>query len=290
MRLIDVALLITLAAIWGSSFIFVRASVEAFGPVALITLRIVIAAACMIVFLFKKKHFREFIQHWKILFLIGLFSSAISFSLLAYASLSLTGGTVSILNAMTPVFTALIAHSALHILMNRTQFLGMLISILGLLFLVWDKLSWSTDSWLPALAGVGASFLYGISNNLSKKYLSEISVFTSCSGSLLFSAIFMSILLQFFMPDFKQISSRDWLYAIILGVICTAIAYAIHFKLVKNIEPTKAASVTFLIPTFSFVWGYLLLGEQVTLRMLGATVIILFGMTLVTGMLNLNRA
>ena len=167
------------------------------------------------------------------MFLVALFSSAISFSLLAYASLSLTVVTVSILNAMTPVFTALIAHFALNILMNKTQFLGMFVSILGLLFLVWDKVSWSIDSWLPALAGVGASILYGISNNLSKKYLSEVSIFTSSSGSLLFSAIFMSILLQFFMPDFNQISSRDWVYAVVLGVICTALAYIIHFKLIK---------------------------------------------------------
>jgi len=290
LRFVDAVLLITLAAIWGSSFIFMRASVEAFGPIALIAVRIVIAAACMIIFLFKRKRFHEFIQHWKVLLLVGLFSSAISFSLLAYASLSLTGGTVSILNAMTPVFTALIAHLFLNILMNKTQFLGMFISILGLLFLVWDKVSWSIYSWLPALAGVGAAVLYGISNNLSKKYLSEVSIFTSSSGSLLFSAIFMSVLLQFFLPDFTQITLRDWLYAIVLGVICTALAYVIHFKLIKNIGPTKAATVTFLIPIFSFIWGYLLLNEHVTLRMLGATAIILLGMSLVTGLLKLNKS
>ena len=267
-----------------------RASVEAFGPVALIAVRILIAAACMFVFLFKKKRFNEFMQHWKVLFLIGLFSSAISFSLLAYASLSLTGGTVSILNAMTPIFTALIAHFSLNILMNKIQFFGMFVSIVGLIYLVWDKVNWSIDSWLPALAGVGAALLYGVSNNISKKYLSEISIFTSSSGSLLFSAIFMSILLQFFMPNFAQINARDWTYAIILGVMCTALAYVIHFRLIKKIGPTRAATVTFLIPIFSFVWGYLLLNEQVTLRMIGATIIILFGMSLVMGMLKLKKA
>ncbi len=92
------------------------------------------------------------------------------------------------------------------------------------------------------------------------------------------------------MPDFAQISSRDWIFAIILGVMCTALAYLIHFRLINNIEPTQAATVTFLIPIFSFVWGYLLLNEQVTLRMIGATVIILFGMSLVTGILKLNKS
>ena len=289
MRFIDSVLLITLAAIWGSSFIFMRASVESFGPIALIAIRIIIAAFCMVFFLFKRKRFEEFKQHWKVLFLVGLFSSAISFTLLAFASLSLTGGTVSILNAMTPVFTALIAHFAFKLYMNKIQFLGMFISLLGLLYLVWDKVGWNIHSWLPALAGVGAACLYGVSNNISKKYLSEISIFTSASGSLLFSALFMSILLQFFIPDFDQVSSRDWLYATILGLVCTSLAYVIHFKLIKNIGPTKAATVTFMIPIFSFIWGYLLLDEQVTSRMIVATIIILFGMSLVTGILKRRK-
>ena len=266
-----------------------RATVEEFGPVALIAVRIIAAALCMSFFLVSIKRRKEFIQHWRVLLIVGLTSSTFSFMLLAYASLSLTGGTVSILNAMTPVFTALIAHFAMNTKMNNIQFLGMFISIFGLIFLVWDKVSWGIQSWLPTLAGMGAALLYGISNNLSKKYLSEVSVFTSSSGSLVFSALFMSILLPFNMPDVSQISSISWLYALILGVLCTAIAYMIHFKLIKNIGPTKAATVTFLIPIFSFIWGYLLLNEQVTIRMLGATAIILFGMSLLMGILNLKK-
>lgn len=289
MKITDILLLITLAAIWGSSFIFMRATAESFGPIALIAFRIIFAALCMSLFLFNKKHFKEFIQNWPVLLLIGLFSTSLAFSLLAYASLSLTGGTVSILNAMTPIFTALIAHFVLNNLMSRIQFIGMFISIAGLLFLVWENLSWNIESWLPTLAGIGAAIFYGISNNLSKKYLANVSVVTSSSGSLLFSAIFMSIALAFFMPDFSIITKLDWLYALILGVVCTAIAIMIHFKLIKNIGPTRAATVTFLIPIFSFIWGYLLLGEQVTLRMLIATAIILLGMSFVMGFIKLKQ-
>ena len=289
MKLIDFLLLISLAAIWGSSFIFMRASAESFGPIALIAARIIIAAVFMLGFLVNKRHFREFIQHWHIFAFIGLFCTAAPFTLLAYSSLSLTGGTVSILNAMTPVFTALIAHFAIQIYMNKLQFFGMFISILGLVFLVWDTVSWSIHSWLPILAGVVAGFLYGVSNNITKKYLSDVSVFTSSSASLLFAALFMTVLLPFFMPDFSQITSQDWLYVFLLGVVCTSIAAIIHFKLIKTIGPTSAATVTFLIPIFSFIWGYLLLEEQLTGRMIGATIIILFGMSLVTGLLKLKN-
>ncbi|MEB8432072.1 DMT family transporter [Cocleimonas sp. KMM 6892] len=285
MTKVTVLLLIFLAAIWGSSFIFMRASVESFGPVGLIALRIIVAALCMFVFLLKRRRFLEFVKHWRILLIVGLLNSAIPFLFLAYASLNLTGGTVSILNAMTPVFTAWITHIWLHDKMTKLQFFGMFLSITGLVFLAWDKVSLNLASWLPILSGVSAAISYGIATNLAKRYLADVSIMTSTSGSLFFSGIFMSLLLIPFMPDVHNIPSIQWIYGIALGSLCTALAYIIYFNLIKSIGPMKTASVTFLIPIFSFIWGYLLLGERVTLRMWIATAIILCGMCLVMGLI-----
>lgn len=286
MKTLDIILLIVLAAIWGSSFIFMRASVDAFGPIALIAVRISIAALFLLPFLLYKKRLHEFIANWRILLITGLLNSAFPFTLLAYASLSLSGGTVSILNAMTPVFTALIAHFWLNSTLNKLQSLGLLISITGLIFLMWDKVTWSIDSWLPALAGVMATLFYGLATNFAKKHLQNISPMTSSAGSLLFSALFLLVVLQFYLPNFHVITSTEWLYAILLGVLCTSLAFIIYFKLVQNIGPSKTASVTFLIPIFAFIWGYILLNEVVTPRMWIATAIILFGMSLVTGIIS----
>ena len=243
------------------------------------------AALCMLVFLLKKRRFVEFLDNWRILLFVGLLNSAIPFMFLAYSSLNLTGGTVSILNAMTPVFTAWITHIWLHDKMTKVQFLGMFLSISGLVFLAWDKVSLDLASWLPILSGVSAAISYGIASNVTKKHLAHVSIMTATSGSLLFAALFMSILLIPFMPNIEGIPSIHWIYGIILGSLCTAVAYIIYFKLVKAIGPMKTASVTFLIPIFSFVWGYLLLGEKVTMRMWIATAIILCGMSLVMGLI-----
>ena len=286
MKLADILLLILLAAIWGSSFIFMRATAEVFGPIALITVRIVIAGLCLVFFLLAKECKQEFIENWRTLAWLGIISSAIPFCFLAYASISLTAGTVSILNAMTPIFTAWIAHIWLKDKMSKLQFLGLAISIFGLTILVWDKVSWELKTWFPILAGVMAALLYGIASNGMKKYLSGVSTMTKTAGSLFFAALFMLALLPFFLPDFTAISSIQWLYAIILGVVCTAFAYYIFFRLINNIGPARSASVTFLIPIFSFLFGYLLLGEVVTIRMWGAIAIILFGMTLVLKIIN----
>ena len=128
----------------------------------------------MLLILLRRKNTREFITNWRTLLIVGLLNSALPFTFLAYASLSLSGGTVSILNAMTPVFAALIAHFWLKIKMTALQFVGMFISIAGLLFLVWDKVSWEIESWLPVLAGAAAALLYGIATNYSKKYLANV--------------------------------------------------------------------------------------------------------------------
>jgi len=285
MKLPDILLLILLAAIWGSSFIFMRATAEVFGPIALISVRIIIAALCLFFFLFTKERKREFLENWRTLAWLGIISSAIPFCFLAFASISLTAGTVSILNAMTPIFTAWIAHIWLKDKMSKLQFLGLAISIFGLTILVWDKVSWALTTWLPIVAGVMAALLYGIATNGMKKYLSDVSTLTKTAGSLFFAALFMLVLLPFFLPDFNAISSTQWVYAILLGVICTALAYFIFFRLINNIGPARSASVTFLIPIFSFIFGYLLLGEVVTTRMWGAIAIILFGMTLVLKLL-----
>ena len=281
MKLSDFLLLILLAAIWGSSFIFMRATAEVFGPIALIAVRIVIAALCLFFFLFTQERKQEFLENWRTLAWLGIISSAIPFSFLAYASVSLTAGTVSILNAMTPIFTAWIAHIWLKDKMSKLQFLGLAISIFGLTILVWDKVSWELKTWFPILAGVMAALLYGIASNGMKRYLSDVSTMTKTAGSLFFAALFMLVLLPFFLPDFGAINSTQWLYAVFLGVVCTAFAYSIFFRLINNIGPARSVSVTFLIPIFSFLFGYLLLGEIVTARMWGAIAIILFGMTLV---------
>jgi drug/metabolite transporter (DMT)-like permease len=289
MKLSDTLLLILLAAIWGSSFIFMRATAADFGPVVLITLRIGIAAFCLLGFLFVKQRLQEFLQNWKSLFIIGLFNSALPFLFLAYASLSLNAGIMSIINALTPVFTALIAHLWLKDKMTKLQLLGMLIAMLGIVFLVWDKMNWNAVSWLPIGAAVMTTVTYGVAANSTKKYLKHVSPMTASVGTLFFATFFMLLLSVFFLPDFSTIPTLSWVYAITLGVLCTALAYLLFFRLIQQVGPAKAVSVTFIIPIFSFLWAYLLLGEVVTPRMWIATVIILFGTGLVTGIIHSKK-
>jgi drug/metabolite transporter (DMT)-like permease len=289
MKLSDALLLLLLASIWGLSFIFMRATVEDFGPVVLIAIRVGIAALCLFGFLFVKQRLQEFIQYWKSLLVIGLLNSALPFVFLAYASLSLNAGLLSIINALTPLFTALVAHFWLNDKMTKLQSLGMAIGFSGIIVLVWGEISWDTATWLPILSAIMTTLMYGIATNSTKKYLKNVSSMTATAGTLFFAALFMLLLSFFFLPDLSVIPVLSWGYIIALGALCTAFAYLIFFRLIQNIGPSKAVSVTFIIPIFAFIWAYLFLGEVVTVRMWVATAIILFGTSLVTGMIHFNK-
>jgi drug/metabolite transporter (DMT)-like permease len=285
MKLSDILLLFLLAAIWGLSFIFIRATAADFGPVVLITIRIGVATLSLLGFLLVKQHMQEFINYWKILFIIGLLNSALPFGFLAYASLSLNAGVLSIINALTPIFTALVAHLWLKDKMNKQQLLGMLIGFSGVIYLVWEKMDWGAVTWLPIVTAIMTTVSYGLAVNSTKKYLKDVSPMTATAGTLFFATLFMLVLAVFFLPDFSVISALSWTYALALGMLCTAFAYLLFFRLIQTIGPSKAVTVTFIIPIFSFIWAYLLLGEVVTARMWIATVIILFGTGLVMGVI-----
>jgi drug/metabolite transporter (DMT)-like permease len=282
--------LVLLAAIWGSSFIFMRATAGDFGPVFLITIRSGVAALCLVGVFLATRFWQEFKGSWSTLAWIGILNSALPFTLLAFASLELNAGLVAIINATTPLHTALIAHFWLKDRMSLLQFSGLMIAISGIVVLFWDKLLFDIESWWPVLAGLGATLSYGIAINATKKNLKSISPMAATAGSMLFAGLAMALIGLFHIPDFANITALDWSYAVTLGIVCTALAYVIFFRLIQSIGSTSSASVTFLVPIFAFIWAHLLLGETLNIRMILATAIILFGTALVTKIIRLQQS
>lgn len=78
-------------------------------------------------------------------------------------------------------------------------------------------------------------------------------------------------------------TSIEWLSVFALGILCTGIAYLMYFRLISEIGPASALSVTFLIPVFGILWGYLILNEPIGINTLAGTVLVLSGTMMVTG-------
>jgi drug/metabolite transporter (DMT)-like permease len=160
--------------------------------------------------------------------------------------------------------------------------LGLLLGVIGVAVLVgWDSTQLGEGSGLAITAGVLAAACYGIASNYTRTAPS-ISSFDNAHGNM-WAAVIIILPLLPVMPVREQPSPDMVMSVVALGVLCTGIAYLLYFKLITDVGAASALSVTFLIPAFGILWGYLILDEQVGWNTLAGTLLVLSGTMLVTG-------
>jgi len=282
--------LILLASIWGASFIFMRIGSPEFGPILFMAIRTLIASLFLIPLVFIAKKQNEFSGYKLKIFVVGVFNTAIPFVLFAYATLTLSAGITSILNATTPMFGALVAYLWFKEKLTLSALTGLFIGFVGVFLLMFDKINVQIDNViLPTLAAMLASLCYGFSANYTKRYLKGISSIVLATGSQLSATVILVPLSLYFLPNTLP-SDNAFYSAILLGILCTGIAYIIFFHLIANLGPAKAMSVTYLIPAFGLLWGGLFLNEIISLWMIVGCGFILLGVALATGILKPIRS
>lgn len=289
MRSRDILELLVLSALWGASFLFMRIAVPEFGPVVLAELRVGIASIFLLPILMMRADLAELRTHWKKLATVGTVNSAIPFMLLPFSTLYLTGGFASILNATSPLWAALIAWVWLSAKLDVSRITGLIIGFGGVVVLVWNKASFNLGGVsLAIIAAIFASIFYGIGANYTKKYLQGVSPLAIATGSQLAAAVVLLPGAIALWPD-GPISVRAWAAVITMGVASTGLAYIIYFRLIANVGPASAITVTFLVPGFAVFWGAVVIDEKLTATMVIGCAIILFGTALATGLISLRR-
>ena len=276
-------LLLLLAAIWGASFLLMRIVVDSFAPAFLIELRVLFAAlslTLMAVVLRRRIIVKGLLKHY---FIVGLFNSAIPWLLFAYAAQTLTVAMLAILNATAPIWGSLIGRVWHGTQLSKQSWCGLAVGISGVILMVGlDSSLFNQTSLIAVFAGTFAAFCYGIATNYTKHVKQKVSAFNTSHGSLWATVILLLPLLPFF-PMSSQPMALEWLAVLGLGVICTGFALILYFDLVEKIGAASALSVTFLIPAFGAIWGYLALDEALTVNVLVGIGTVLFGTMLVTG-------
>ena len=289
MRRRDLIDLIALAALWGASFLFTRIAAPAFGPVALAEVRIAIAALILVPLLAWRAGLAALRAHAPRFLALGVLNTAFPFSLFAYAALTVTAGTAAILNATAPLFTALVAWFWLRERLTLLQWVGMAVGIAGV---AWLSLGGSHGNMggtvLAIAAALLASLSYGVSASFVKRHLSGVRSLAVAAGSQLAAALLLAPFALALWPR-HPIPPIDWAAAIALGVLCTGLAYILYFRLIARVGPSQAMTVTFLIPAFAMLWGYLVLAEAVSATMLAGCAVILAGTALATGLVRLPQ-
>jgi drug/metabolite transporter (DMT)-like permease len=283
----DLAELLSLAAVWGASFLFMRLGAAEFGPVALSAVRVIGASLFLMPVLAMRGEWPALRQHWKPIFFVGLTNSAIPFLCFSYAALSITAGLSSIFNATTPLWGAFIAWLWLKDRLTPWRVLGLVIGFAGVLGLAWEKASFKPGAeavGFAVLACLAAPLLYGFSASFTKKRLTGVPPMALAAGSQLSSAIALVLPGVWLWPAHTP-SAGAWAAAVGLALLCTGVAYIMYFRLIANVGPANAISVTFLVPAFAVLWGALFLHEAITPAMVLGCSVILAGTALATGVL-----
>jgi len=246
---------------------------------------VTVASLALIPLLAARQGLGELRREWKPLLVIGLLNSAIPFALFSFAALSITAGLSSILNATTPLWGALIAWAWLRQGLSGWRVLGLTLGFAGVLFLAWDKASFKPGGSGWALAAcLLATFCYGLAANFSKRYTVHIQPLAVATGSQVFAALLLALPALFYWPETMP-SAKAWMGVLMLGLLCSALAYLLYFRLMSRIGPTNTIAVTFLIPVFAVLWGFLFLGELFTLHMAAGCAIVLLGTALALGLI-----
>ena len=289
MKRADLLELIGLAALWGASFLFVRMGAGAFGPVALAAMRVSGAAIVLMPLLAARGGLGALRQHWRPILVVGITNSALPFLLFAYAALSITAGLAAIFNAASPLFGALIAWWWLKDRLTAARVAGLAIGFAGVLWLAGDSAGFKAGgSGWAALACIAAAVFYGLSASLTKRHLGGVPPLAVAAGSQLAAALVLALPAAWWWPAVAP-PPLAWLTTALLAVLCTGLAYLLYFRLIAHIGPANAIAVTFLIPAFAVLWGWLFLDEALTPAMLLGCAVILVGTALATGLLKPRR-
>ena len=278
---------VLLAVLWGSSFLFMREGAHEFGPFPTAWVRVTLAALILTPVLVWRREVPVFVVHWRKAMSAGVLNAGIPFACYAYALMHINTGLTSILNATTPLFGALIAWFWLGDKLNATRALGLALGFTGVVLLASDVpggISFKEGgSGLAVAACLVATFCYGISGSFTKRYLQNVPSLVTTTGSLWGASFGLGIPALLTWPDAAP-SLHAWAALGIAGLLCTALAYVLFFRLMTRTGPARAMTVTYLIPVFANLLGVIFLDEVVTHWMMGCAVVIVAGTALASGL------
>jgi drug/metabolite transporter (DMT)-like permease len=283
-----------LAALWGASFLFMRMGATEFGPLPTAGLRVGLAALFLLPAFLVNGVWADFRQRAGAILFVGVLNSALPFALFSFAVMHITTGLTSILNATVPLSGALVAWIWLRERPSGSRLLGLMLGFAGVCLLMLGKSGFdaagrpAAESTSLTLLAMGAALLatlcYGMGASFTKRHLQGAHPLATATGSQIGASLALALPTALLWPT-QPVSSSAWMAILAVALLCTALAYVLFFHIIAKAGPSKALTVTFLVPVFALLYGAIFLAETVTLWMVGCGAVILGGTLLATGLL-----
>lgn len=283
-------MLLTLALIWGASFIFNALALEAFSTEVIVFARVVIGAVFLTLLLaMMGVYLPRDAAVWRTFLVMAMLQNVLPFTLIVWGQQHVSAGLASIFNGTTPFFTVLVAQAfTSDEKITPLKALGLLAGFIGVVIIIGpEALDGLSDAGLGKFAILAASLCYGLSLVWARRF-SGLKPGVAPAGMLWCSSLIMVpfAALSVAYGGVWQIAEVPTLSIIALfglGILCSAIAYLLFFVIIKRAGATNASLVTFIIPISAVGMGYLFLGEVLSLSVLPGVVMIFIGLMLVDG-------
>ena len=275
----DLSLLILLAVIWGSAFFNIKIATYSYEPFTLALVRVIFASIPLLLLCkFKKIKIEAFADNWKLYALIGLCNISIPFVLIAIGTSMINSYLAAILMSTTPLSGSLLAHFFLKDeKLSLPKSLGVLIGFSGIVLLFFDKVIINSENYLYALITILGSTFYCIGGLLTLKLKDKKNENVTTSTTLWSVVFLLPFSLVIETPWNSSPTLASTISLLYLGVVATGFAWLIRFRILTVNGLVFQTQVAYLIPIFGIFFGYFLMDEIITWRVLVSLVIILTG-------------
>jgi drug/metabolite transporter (DMT)-like permease len=278
-KLIDYFLLTILSLIWASAFFNIKIATYSFGPVTIAFLRVFFGSIpVLLLCYFKNIKVEAFSKDWHWFAMIGFINLVAPFFLIAYGVKSVQSNLAAILMSTTPLSSTVLAHFyTKNEKFNLVKTIGILIGFSGIVFLFSDNLLIDENNFVSALLILLGSTCYVIGGVLTLKISKKKN--ENVTGSILIWAIIILLPLTFLIEQpFETMPRTDSLIsAIYLGIVPTGIAWLLRFRILTTNGLIFQSQVSYLIPIFGTILGYIFLKELITLKVLVSLVAVCIG-------------
>jgi drug/metabolite transporter (DMT)-like permease len=287
LRPADLGRLLLLAAIWGASYLFMRIAVPHVGAEWMVEGRTLAGGLVMAAFLAATRTSPAVATHWRGYLVLGVLAVALPFWLIGTAVKTIDASTAAILNATSPIFSAIVAAAWIRERLTLEKIAGIAISIAGIAILVgWTPKPMTGAELLACSLSLAACACYGTASVYTKVRLATAPPAALSTASCLVAAAAMAPFTPWTAVA-APVPAAAWAAILVLGIVCTGFAFILYYRLIADLGPVRATTVTLLIPVFGILWGVIFLGEPLTPGRVAGAATVLLGCALALGLLRL---
>jgi drug/metabolite transporter (DMT)-like permease len=273
-------LLISLGLIWGIPYLLIKVAIDYFSAPTLVFLRVALAAAVLLPVVLAKGQWRELRGHWKWVFVFAMVEMAFTWMALNWAEQSITSSLAALIIALVPAVTAIVARIVgIDDRWNAGRVIGLAVGFIGVGVLVGFNLAASSGLALAAMIIVVVG--YAVGPLIVDLKLSNLPSLAVIAGAMVINTILFAPFAALNWPAVNP-PLNAWLAVVILGLVCSALAFITFFALIAEVGPSRTTLITYINPVVAVILGVAILSEPVTIGLLAGLPLILLGSYLAT--------